>query len=292
MEELRHKAANTEEWNESYYFNFYDPRENIGGFTRIGFKPNKKEGVGYLFLFYKNEILSFSEQIEISDVPEKIQTGLLSFRPEWEFSFSGTMVNTRGNPNPVELHFTYSPVNKEFSYLECITDEEFEIAKVVSENHYEQIGIVTGSFKVGTEKYTISGFSERDHSWGERDWNAPELWIYVTAHFDATFGLNIAKMRIKGHEIDVGFIMKGKENIPVEEIQESTVYYGNTQKEFVYEVWDRNGDFYTLTGEVMKTVQIPYKKGDSVSILNENLSTFECEGKKGFGIAEYLVRIQ
>lgn len=292
MEELRHKPGDVEEWNESYYFNFYDPRQDIGGFTRIGFKPNKREGIGYFFLFYKDEILAFHNQIEVFEVPEKIRIGNLAFFPEWHIAFSGSMgVMDENTARDVTVTLEYSPIHEEFSYLECVDEEELEIAKVVCDNHYEQIGVVTGDITVDSELYSISGFSERDHSWGERDWNAPDLWVYMTAHFDKNFGINVAKMLIRNRVIDVGFIMKNGENIPVEKVVMRTVSEGNMQKRFKYEIWTHEGS-YSVTGKVLKRVQIPYKKGDKISILNENLSQFACENKKGFGIAEYLVKVQ
>ena len=52
MESFTHYKHCTEdlEWNESYYFVFYNKEHNLGGMTRLGFKPNKKEGMTFLFL--------------------------------------------------------------------------------------------------------------------------------------------------------------------------------------------------------------------------------------------------
>lgn len=291
MEKLRHEAGDEEEWNESYYFNFYDPQKDIGGFTRIGYKPNKREGIGYFFLFYKDEILLFHQQTEVSEVPERIGLGPLEFRPEWNVLFSGGMT-VQGTVKDVTVNLEYSPVNREFSYLECVDEEEAKIAKAVCEDHYEQIGLIKGTVKVDSNLYTISGLSERDHSWGERDWNAPELWVYVTAHFGADFGINIAKMRINDSEIDVGFVMEKGENVPVEKVSIKTVGEGTAQKTFEYTLDDCKGNQYLLTGKVLRRVQIPYQKDEKTSILNENLSEFVCGNRKGFGIAEYLIRVK
>ncbi len=287
MEKLYHRKGSTEEWNESYYFNFYDPSEEVGGFTRIGFKPNKGEGVGYLFLFYRKEILSFHHRIEVSEVPEHIRVGPLEFIPEWVVTFHDTMVTREGVRKEVDLKLEYTPVNEEFSYLKCIDEKQFRIVKVVGEDHYEQIGRVKGVVTVDSERCEISGLSERDHSWGERDWNAPKLWVYITAHFGEDFSINIAKMIIDGHEIDSGFIMRDGKNIPVRKVSHT-----DGLEQFAYTVWDADWSEYVLKGEILERVQIPYKKGDKVSILNENLSQFTCGGRKGFGITEYLVRVQ
>ncbi|MBO3841564.1 MAG: hypothetical protein FGF48_04015 [Candidatus Brockarchaeota archaeon] len=51
MEPLKYRPKNHVEWNESYYFVFYDLKQGLGGMTRLGFKPNKKEAMTFLFLF-------------------------------------------------------------------------------------------------------------------------------------------------------------------------------------------------------------------------------------------------
>lgn len=289
MEKLRHTSGIQKEWNESYYFYFYDPQNNIGGFTRIGFTPNRKEGSGYLFLFYKDEILVFHKSIEIFEVPEVIQVEPLQFRPEWTITFSGVMA-AEGTARNVSMMLTFHPLSAEFSYLECVDQSQREIGKVVCEDHYEQMGFIKGVITVDSQSYTFSGFGERDHSWGERDWNAPDLWIYVTAHFDKAFGINIAKMLKDGQEIDAGFIMKKGENIPVKKVL--TTLSEEPAKEFQYTIVDSKGNTYVLEGKVLKTVEIPYKRENKISVLNESLSQVMCESKKGYGIAECLIKVQ
>ncbi|GAG56682.1 unnamed protein product [marine sediment metagenome] len=56
MEPITHPDHCTDhlEWNESYYFVFYDKQNSLGGMTRLGFKPNKEEGMSFFFLFLPN----------------------------------------------------------------------------------------------------------------------------------------------------------------------------------------------------------------------------------------------
>jgi hypothetical protein len=293
MEQLRHTPDEKAEWNESYYFNFYDPTQEIGGFTRIGAKPNIEEGMGYLFLFYKGDILAFHHQQEITTVPDVPKSGPLEFLPEWQVLFSGHMQDTAtGKPVQVALDLTYTPLNAEFSYLTCVTKEEFAVGQVVCENHYEQVGLMEGKIVIGAHPYSIRGFSERDHSWGERDWNAPQKWIYVTAHFDRNFAINIATMNLDGSHIDVGFIMDHGENIPVTSIHETTISEGENQMSFEFAVEDMKKNAYILRGNVLNTVRIPYKRQGRLSMLHENLSHFMCGENHGYGIAEYLIRMK
>ncbi|MBU7044190.1 MAG: hypothetical protein HXS47_11410 [Theionarchaea archaeon] len=293
MEQLRHTPDELPEWNESYYFNFYDPHEDIGGFTRIGYKPNITEGTGYLFLFYRGDILVFHHHKAITAVPDLISMGGLEFIPEWKIRFSGSMQkmkSTSHTPVDVTVDLTYAPLSAEFSYVDCVTSEELQRGRVVCEDHYEQIGIMKGNITIDSQVYQVTGFSERDHSWGERDWNAPRKWIYVTAHFDRDFAINIATMDLGTTHIDVGFIFHHGENIPVDSICETTISDKGQQTSFHYDIEDVQGNSYIIEGEVLNTVHIPYERQGRLSILHENLARFTCEGKEGYGIAEYLIR--
>ncbi|MEM2128775.1 MAG: hypothetical protein QXN86_03855, partial [Candidatus Methanomethylicaceae archaeon] len=50
--------------NESYYFVFYDQKQKIGGMTRLGFKPNKEEGMTFLFLFLPDGTVAGYQALE------------------------------------------------------------------------------------------------------------------------------------------------------------------------------------------------------------------------------------
>ena len=50
MEPITHSInSDHPEWNESYYLAFFNKEYNIGGVSRIGFKPNKQEGMSFFF---------------------------------------------------------------------------------------------------------------------------------------------------------------------------------------------------------------------------------------------------
>lgn len=48
--ERLHSPGIHKKWNESFYFNWYDQKQGICSFTRIGFTPNIKQKNMFLFL--------------------------------------------------------------------------------------------------------------------------------------------------------------------------------------------------------------------------------------------------
>ena len=49
--EFLHTPSEDYHWNESFYFNFTDPKREVGGWTRIGILPNQDSDMGAIMLY-------------------------------------------------------------------------------------------------------------------------------------------------------------------------------------------------------------------------------------------------
>jgi hypothetical protein len=98
LEPTTHKCDSEHlEWNESYYLAFYNKEYNLGGVSRLGFKPNKQEGMTFFFLFLPNGSAAIYHHIdEISDYLKLPPVGGISHicNPDgkWIYKFKGKMV--------------------------------------------------------------------------------------------------------------------------------------------------------------------------------------------------------
>ena len=68
QEELK----NHEEWNESYYFNFYDRKNQVTAFMRIGNKVNKNEKSMFFFLMTPQQTAGIKLETPCDDKPLSI----------------------------------------------------------------------------------------------------------------------------------------------------------------------------------------------------------------------------
>ena len=106
MERVTHVCDSDHlEWNESYYLAFYSKDNKIGGVSRIGFKPNKQEGMAFFFLFLPDGSAAvYHHEEEILDYLKLPQVGNTSHTCQkdgiWNYEFQGKMLFLK---NPEDL---------------------------------------------------------------------------------------------------------------------------------------------------------------------------------------------
>jgi len=309
-EEFSHLPGDHPEWNESHVFTFYDPSSRIGFYSRIGYKPNKGEGSGLSFIYLPDgRILLYQHIIPLERNKDELEVGELTFlraKPmkEWKITFNGrmTILSSRiegrkpEEVRNVRLNVNFRAINLPFDYRECATKEVERIAKMVASEHYEQAGIFEGILEVEgvSPRMRITGLGERDHTWGIRDWAAPKYWIWLTAQFSENLALNITKLVMDAGEVAAGYIFRNGKNVPIREAYVESEFEedGLTQKGLQARIIDFEGISIELNARVIDVFSVPYKKGEKISVLNEAIAEYELSGRKGYGMAEYLLRVK
>ncbi|MGY5871820.1 MAG: hypothetical protein RTV72_06235 [Candidatus Thorarchaeota archaeon] len=318
MEPITHKpTSNHEEWNESYYFIFYDKENKIGGMSRIGFKPNKKEGMTFFFLFLPDgSIGAFHANDDTGHYPGALKVENVEHKciedGKWNYSFQGPMLifnnpedftQVKDNPDVINdlvggtIDLKYEAHNETYEYSEHMTPESLEIGKKTGDVHWEQIGRVTGSVTVGENTFMINScLGQRDHTHGIRDWTGIGNWFYFVIWFDENLALNPAAVVMDDGRIGTGgFIYKDGENIPIETIrlvdhayQENGVFPVSTELEIV----DKKGQKYTLKASPGPIIPLPFRdENGNVSYLIQSFGSFQLDDRKGgYGSYEVLRR--
>jgi len=140
----------------------------------------------------------------------------------------------------------------------------------------------------------VRSLGERDHTWGARDWTAPKYWIWLTAQFGEDLALNVTRLAMEAGEVAAGCIFRDGENFPVREARIETEFEedGLTQKGLRAVIVDSGGESFELRARVMDVLSVPHQKGDRISVLNEAIAEYELGGRRGHGMAEYLLRVK
>jgi hypothetical protein len=293
-----HEFGTHEEWNESFYFNFYDRGQDVCGFMRIGLKPNKKEKSVFCFLMMpdgntfgvKYQAVMENNDLEVAG----LKFSKLEDDKKWRLEFNGELSKMvkEGEKEKVSFELIFDALNNIYDYRESVSGEKEKIAASVASEHLEQFGKITGKLTLGGKVYNITAMGERDHSWGVRDWNAPRMWVWITAQFDEGFAFNLTKLFMDRGEVDAGFIHLDGKNVPIVRADIVTEYNRDGSPNTVYmALHDKEGDVHGAKAVIKHKVALPFASKDDrvLSLMHECLSKFTLDDDVGYGIVEYLV---
>ncbi|TFG14730.1 MAG: hypothetical protein EU535_02765 [Promethearchaeota archaeon] len=329
MEPITHKCdSDHPEWNESYYLAFFNKEQNIGGVSRIGFKPNKKEGMTFFFLFLPDGIAAIYHKEELIE-------NYLKFPPvgdmahycepdgKWEYKFQGKMVFFK-NPEElpkiqekskfalllmlirkqirkkqVKMKLTFKAISDVYEYSEFMTPESLELGKKAGDKHWEQIAIISGEIQIGNGKtYNISNtIGQRDHTFGIRDWTGVGDWLYYVIWFNENLAINPAAIIADDGRLSTGgFLFKDGKNIPLKTIRVLDQQFrkdGILPISSKLEIVDFNENKHILKAQVGPIIPVPFEDNEgNKSILVQSFGTFELDDiTGGYGTFETLRRV-
>jgi hypothetical protein len=303
-------------FNESMYFNAYDPTNRFGGFFRLGNRANEGTGEMTICLYLPDGRVAF--MFGRPRVPDNDAFDAAGMRFEVVTPFAELRIGYEGPvvilDDPLEMAdprqaFTSNP------HTECAvqliyrgssamfggepdqpaepTGEEF------ARGHYEQLGAATGTVRVGDEAWEIHGFGLRDHSWGPRYWQAPWYYRWLTGNVGADFGFMGSRVaRRDGPGSRGGFVWDGETLHLCRDFKIRSTWEGDAQyhrgieAELVTEhrTW-------VVRGSVLNLIPLRNRRRDPdgnelVTRISEGLTEWTLDdGRVGYGLSEYLDQI-
>lgn len=319
--EYFHDPSDDFHWNESFYFNFTDPREKLGGWTRVGILPNQDSDLGAMMLYAGgSRILATLQEGRAAIDKDGLSMGPLAYRrsdplSKWQLLFKGDMFDiddSRKLPqldladlttSKVEVELYFEGVAPCFNFNDADPRAQAEmlvkaktrlgdlrmVSRVASE-HYEQVGKVTGRIRFDDREIAFNGSGHRDHSWGPRDWAAPRLWTWLTSQFGDEIAFNLSRVAIASVDIFNGFITRGGRNYPVRRAALETDFEedGVTQRRLRLHMEDTGGKVIEVTADVQTVIPLHLESNGHRTLVNEAFAEYRLGDKVGYGIAEYL----
>ncbi|MGZ7050366.1 MAG: DUF7065 domain-containing protein [Methanobacterium sp.] len=278
-----------EEWNESYYFNFYDENNDLTAFMRIGNKVNKNEKLMFFYLMSPDIMAGIKLETPYDEEPlniagleyQEIESG------KWKLKYRGSICNPLNKKEfKVNMDVTWEALNPVMNYINCVDDKQVEMSSNVASEHYEQFGKASGKIEIDGDTFEIEALGERDLSLGVREWGSPRMWMWINSEFSHDEAFNITKLSVDEGDIDAGYFYLNSINEPLVKSDIDVEFTGGIPSKFQMTLFDKKGSEYAVTGEVIRFGMIPVDGG---MILIETLSKYSWKGKKGFGVAEFLV---
>lgn len=320
-DELPHAVGPGEQWSESYYFNLFDPASRVGGFTRIGIRPNEGEMDAVLVLFLPDGSVAIVRQTKPQqENTAELEVGGVAYEmlepfARWHVKYAGEAMVL---PEPGKL-LSQGPVGARQVDLAidldftCVTsrmsDRVSEAATALAKQaagpgadptsfelgHFEQAGRWTGSITVDGEATKVEGHGIRDKSWGVRNWQAPTYWRWFSMAFGDDLAIGATLIGIRAGEIHTGWVHRaGQEPVPVNSVtvRSELEEDGRTHRRSILDLVDADGEKYHIEGDVITVCPLPLNRDGSVTLVNEGLTRWHLGDREGFGIAEYLHQLQ
>jgi hypothetical protein len=311
QDEYMHELGSEENFNESMYFNVYDPKSRIGGFFRLGNRANEGYAEMTTCLYLPDGRVAFMYSRPKIASNDAFDAGGMKFevlRPfeELRVSYEGKVV-LLDNPlamadpkkafteNPygeASVQLTYTGVSTMFGG-EPDTPHE-RPGEEFAKGHYEQLIAGCGTIRVGEDTWDVDGFGLRDHSWGPRYWQAPFYYRWLTANFGPSFGFMGSRVARRDSDgTRGGFVWDGTALHLCHQFEISTTWAGEDSYHDTIEcVLRSKSQEWRVKGRVLSLIPLRNRRDEMVTRISEGMTEWTLEdGRVGYGLSEYLDQI-
>lgn len=323
LDETFHPIGADPSWSESYYFYYFDPRREIGGYTRLGFRPHDgwRDAVHMLYLegsrigfCYQREAHTLGQQrVAVGGTTLSMSEPFGGWRIDFEGSTQdcsdGRVLVTPRKERPAG--WSAENVARVSLAFDC-SAEPFYTERAGGGGHFEQPGTARGELQVGDRVWSIEGQGLRDKSWGPRPWtnqtgaqhrsepkDSPfgqgDGWRVYAAWLTAVFPSGLAfavgaSPTPEGGMSSQGYLVREGCYHPLVELSLATDYSGSTlfQEHCRIEARFDDGTTLAASGEILNSgpSKIPHAWG--ATIVNAAMTRFTLDaGERGLGITEY-----
>jgi hypothetical protein len=318
-DDLMHENTGEANYNESAYYNFYDPKVRLGGFVRIGNRPNEHHAemtcclylpdgrVGFMFARPKiddNAKFDAAGMRFVVDAPMRRHTiryegnVCLLARPLDLLDPKAAFTSNPHVPAQIELAYeAVSPVSggelREERDGTWVSVKSERAGQEFAKGHLEQHGHAVGRVVVGDTEWAIDGYGLRDRSWGPRYWQAPDHYRWLTMNFGATAGIAAARtVQRDGRAVEGGYIYRqGEPNRYVGKVEVETELAGDERlhaslRARVHPI--DGGPPEEITGRVLAMVPLRNRRNGVTTRIAEGLTEWRWGDRIGYGWSEYL----
>jgi hypothetical protein len=296
----------------------YDPRQRIGGWFRIGNRPNEHyaemslclylPGGKVAFIFKRAEIAS-NDAMDAGgmriDVIEPFKRLKVSFDGDAcllaePFQMANPKQAFSDNPMvPVRMSLDYigiSPmdggeiVNEDGSTLALDPEKSF------LRGHYEQHMQATGTIEVDGQSWDVSGYGVRDKSWGPRHWQAISWYKWLPMNFGPDFGMVMTVTGTPDGKRASGMVFEDGRYWPIEDARIEAEFDANWYQKSLTAWCRTEKSEYRVDGRVLSLIPLRNRRtapdGTLLSTrITEGMTEYRCNGKTGYGLSEFLDQV-
>jgi len=307
-------------YNEIRYYNFFDPGPGLGGWVRMGNRPNEGYAEMTVCLYLPDGRVGFMFKRPRIEGHHAHDAGGLRFEvvapyEEHHVTYDGVVClladpREMADPGTAFAKDPHEPCNVDLRITAVAQPSGGEpewdhgeqppagSSHEFARGHTEQQMAIAGVVRVGDEQFDlVDGFGLRDHSWGPRVWQSIWWYRWITASFGR---LGIActlrgerdeeRRNVSGWVFDLERYGDARV-VPVRDIGLTSEY---DEEWFVARndvVVTTDDEVYELHGDVWSSIPLRNRRDGKVTRLTEGMTRWWCDGRQGAGLSEYLDQV-
>jgi hypothetical protein len=299
-DEHMHPLEEDPSFNESMYFNAFDPRAGVGGFFRLGNRANEGYAEMTVCLYLPDGRVGFMFARPPIDSNEAFDAGGMRFEVErpmelLRVSYAGPLALLA---DPLAMKDPKAAFGAA-EHVDCEVALEYrglapafggEGLAGFARGHYEQHVGARGRIAAGEASWELDGFGLRDHSWGPRSWHAPRWYRWLTCAADERHGFMVAIVATADGEVRrSGVLLADGEYEPIQTAEITTETEGEDRYHRRLRCLARTaGSEVEITGEVRSLIPLRHRGKARTTRISEALTEFRWDGRAALGMSEYL----
>jgi len=319
QDDYTHPVEEAKNYNESMYINLFDFSKKMGGWFRVGNRPNEGHAEMSCCVYLPGGSVGFMFGRPNISGNEELNAGGMRFGITEPFkrlrlTYDGKVCLLK---NPFEMAnpkkaFTNNPIldcKVDIDYYmtspvyggEVVHDDGRQIDLKAEESfaraHYEQHVGGSGTIKIGDTEWTLDGLGLRDHSWGPRYWQNIFMYRWLPMSFDKEFAVMISVIETAAGEFRrSGMVQHGDVYHSIKDTTIETDWDENWYQTGM-KIWVKTDQReYEIEGTVLSLIPLRnMRKSPDGELLHtritEGMTEFKCDGKIGYGMSEYLDQI-
>lgn len=251
-DDLRHRAPDGGRMRDSLFWNLILPEERIG--MQVYTFVNHRGRAGYNVVVWGEEPLALIQELgqvgPEADFDAWRLAGLEVRQPEPQRT-----AEVRFDRDGVRLEYDFTALHDAFTYRA----NPGGLPRWFADNRFEQAGRVAGVLEVAGRRIEFDRIAHRDHSWGTRDWGAPQHWKWILAHTPSGRALNAFVWIARGEWGFNGYVLRDGRPVAIAHIDQHAEYdAGMDQTRLEATLTDVDGVATELVMDSFGAVRMPH----------------------------------
>jgi hypothetical protein len=302
-----HDPGDEKAFNESMYFNFFDPGRGLGGFFRLGNRANEGYAEMTVCVYLPDGRVGFMfGRPEIAD-NDAFDAGGLRFTvvepfEELTVAYDGGLALLT---DPLAMKDPKAAF-RAAEVAQCSVALDYRGLSPMldgggldgfAQGHHEQHVGARGEIAIEDQPgypVAVDGFGLRDHSWGPRSWQAPRWYRWLTCNAGAEHGFMVSVIATADGGVRCGGVLfEDGGYTPIVDAQLATETTGEERYHDRIRCLARTAEREVeITGEVRSLIPLRHRREGKLTRIGEGLTEYRWEGHTGYGLSEYLDQIE